>query len=61
MGKSSHIEVVKVPETEKNAWLLMKAVSISVCDHEVDLVGKVICGIKLLEKRCSRYSAVPLF
>lgn len=55
------MEVVKVPETEKNAWLLMKAVSISVCDHEVDLVGKVICGIKLLEKRCSRYSAVPLF
>ena len=39
----------------------MKILAISVCDDDVDLIGTMICGIKLLEKRLSRNSAVPPF
>ena len=60
-GWWSDIEVVKFPETDRCDWLLRKILLISVCDVKVDLVGRVICGVKLFEKRCSRNSAVPLF
>ena len=39
----------------------MKILAISVCDGDVDPVGRVICRIKLLKKRLSRNSSVPLF
>ena len=53
-GKWSDFEVVIFPETEQNAWLSVKILSSSVGDDEYDdLVGRVICGIKLLEKRCA--------
>ena len=60
-GKRYDIEVAKFPETEQNARLVMEILSISVCDDEVDLVWRVICKKKVLQKRCSRNSALPLF
>ena len=43
------------------SWVLKKILSINVCDANVALVERVISGIKLLEKRCSKKSDVPLF
>lgn len=41
--------------------MLRKILLISVCDVKFDLVGRVICRVKLVEKMCSRNSTVPLF
>ena len=53
--------VSKFPETDQCDWLLRKILSISVCNVKVDLVERVICGVKMFEKRCSGNSVVPLF
>ena len=39
----------------------MEILSIRVCDDEVDLVWRVICEKNVLQKRCSKNSALPLF
>ena len=53
-GLWSDIEVVKFPETGQCDWLLRKILSVKVCDVKVDLVGKVICRVKLFDKRYPR-------
>ena len=45
------------PLTKKTTYFYGPAVF----NDEVDLFGRVICGIKFLEKRCSKNSAATLF
>ena len=55
------MEVVRFPEVYRFSWELIKILSISVEEVPIILVGKLIWGVTLFEKRDSKNSKVPIF
>ena len=61
-GRWSDMEIVRLHiEVYTFSWELIKTLSISVEEVLIIPVGKLIWGVKLLEKTDSKNSKVPIF